>query len=177
MSDEAYSRASERVATHFSRAMNAATSRYGVLADVTISAGIAAVPFVLFLRQLLAQETTSPLTFLLGILAVAPIVSTVLIGIVLRNAREEVIRWLAEKPFPIDNLNALLNGLGDSFDVTFQADVAVPERNDLQPLLDKVSDDALFIGRKEEQSKVEMRTGVIDSKRLPLRSTFLRYER
>lgn len=177
MSDEAQNSASERVATQFSRVMNASTSPYGVLADLTASAAFSAVPFVLFVRQMLAGESRSPLTAIIGVLAFAPWISTALIGVILRNARAGVVAWLAAKPFPVDNLNALLNGLGDSFDVTFAAGVEIPTRDEMQPLLDVISDDTLFFSRKEEQSKIEIKTGVIDSKRLPLRTSYQRYVR
>lgn len=53
----------------------------------------------------------------------------------------------------------------------------MPSRDELQKLLDAVSDDTLATFEDPEHHTHEVRIGVIDSKRLPLRSNHQRYVR
>ena len=199
LSADAIAQASERVATRFSRLMNAAASPYGVLTDLYIASAVSAVPLVLFVRQALAQEWTSPITWGAAILSVAPAIVTLVVGVQLRGSRDLVVNWMAKKPFAIENMNALLNGLGDEFDVVFRPTLEPIDRENIQPLLDQVSDDSLFLSansddesdssieadnpayRADEKQRVgwrvRMKIGVIDSSKFPLRSNYLRYER
>jgi hypothetical protein len=80
-------------------------------------------------------------------------------------------------PFPVDNFNALLAGTSDGVEVVFAKGVKVPERAELQPRFDLISDDLLFLSTRLDDRVLELKLGVIDSKRLPLRTNHLRYRR
>jgi hypothetical protein len=47
----------------------------------------------------------------------------------------------------------------------------------LQPRLDEVCDDVLLVKERAEESALEIRLGVIDSKKMPLRTNHQRYRR
>jgi hypothetical protein len=167
-------RAEESVAASFSRGMNAATHRWGVVCDLSAASALSAVPLVLLVRQAMGGALASPLTAAIGALAVAPIATSLGASLSMRAAREQVISWLAEKPFPIGNMNSLLVGISDQFSVVFAG--APLDRRDLQPALDRVSDDALWVGSSPERRTTDVKIGVPDG-RMPLRSTHLRYVR
>ena len=176
MVDDPALRASESVAARFSRTMNAATSPYGVLADLTLTSMIAALPIVMVVRQAGAGELASPLTYgLLGV-AVAPLLSSLVVSFGLRHARVGVVAWLAKQPFPIENVNSLLVGLTDGFDVVFEGTPPI-SREALQKRLETISEDSLATLQVPEEHRLEATIGVIDSKRVPLRSTYQRWAR
>jgi hypothetical protein len=175
MTTDARKRAEESVATRFTRTMNAATSPWGVACDLTAASAIAAVPAVLLVRQVMAGELATPLGITLIVLAVGPVGLAIGASISLRGAREGVVEWLASRPFPVDNMNSLLVGISDSFEVVFEG--APPSRDELQPLLDRVCDDTLCARVEPEQRRVEVKIGVPDDKRLPLRCYHQRYAR
>ena len=177
MAEVSVQRAEESVAVRFSRAMNAATSPWGVVTDFTVASALAAIPLVLIVRQIGGGETRSPLTYALGLLAALPVVLAIGVSIALRDARASVVAWLAAQPFPIDNVNALLVGLTDSFEITFARGAAFPTRERVQRLLDAISDDTLATEASEDERRVSVQIGVIESKRVPLRSTYQRWTR
>jgi len=74
-------------------------------------------------------------------------------------------------------MNALLAGLGDTIEVHFESGVSLPTRAVLQPKLDEVSDDVLLVKERPEEGSIEIRLGIIDSKRIPLRTNHLRWKR
>ena len=78
---------------------------------------------------------------------------------------------------PVDNLNALLAGLGDTVELVFAPGTAMPARANLQPRLETVSDDILLVKERPEERTVEIRLGVIDSKRVPLYTNHQRWKR
>jgi hypothetical protein len=53
----------------------------------------------------------------------------------------------------------------------------LPTRDDIQPALDRIHDDAMYLGDVPDELRVDLRVGIYDSKGLPARSHFLRYER
>lgn len=167
--------ADESVATSFDRTMRATTSRWGFLCDVSLIAAISAVPAVLLARQALANELGTLLSALLFVWAIAPLVVSLGVSLALGGAREQVVGWIAAQPFAIDNLNALLVGISDSFEVQFKA--PIPEREAVQPALDAISEDALYLVALPDEHKVEIKIGVAENKRLPLLSNHERYVR
>lgn len=173
MRSDAKKRADESVATRFSRAMNAATSPYGFLTDYAVAAALAALPIVLVVRQASSGALGSPVTVVLVVVAVAPILIAVVLSATLRGAREQVVDWLAGLPFEVDNVNSLLVGLTDEVEITIEGEA--PDRRELQPLLDKIHDDALVTS--SEGSTIVVKIGVVESKLLPLRSHHQRWVR
>ena len=135
------------------------------------------LPLIMF--ALAADRLLSPVGLLLLLLTVLPIGASFLTNLRLRHARAEVIAWLAAQPFPIDNLNTMLIGLGDSMEVVFEpgSERGVPGRAVMQPLFDAVNDDILWTGASEETQTMTVRLGVIDSKRLPARTNYQRFMR
>src|SRR5262249_24922811 len=108
----ALERASESISARFTRPMKAATSRFGSLTDPPILA----LPTALFLLALLASlqlGVSAPIVTLFGALLVLPLTIGVLMTIALSGARRRVVDWLARLPFPLENMNAVLNGLGE----------------------------------------------------------------
>jgi hypothetical protein len=200
--------------------MNATTSRYGVLTDPPI---VALVTSPLVVALLAAHELSlGPLVVqVLGVLAALPLLVAVAVSLALRGARARVVDWLAGLPFPVENMNAVLNGLGDGLEITFTD--ACPSSLELNAELDKVSPDAFVIrapdvveapgpakgaaagsaggsapspgepfapadvqdkgphyrasGRANEPCLIEVRIGVVDSKRNPAGTNHQRFER
>ncbi len=173
MSADTRQRADESVATRFSRAMNAATSPYGFLTDYALASALSALPIVLVVRQASDGGLGSPVAYVLIALAALPIGIALTLSTRLRGARDEVVTWLASLPFAVDNVNALLVGLTDEVELTLEG--PAPERSELQPLLDRISDDALVTTC--EGSRVVVKLGVIENKLLPLRSCHARWVR
>lgn len=180
MSESAQQRAAESVSTRFTRIMNATTSRWGVLTDPSIVGALSAPPVVALVAALRLEASPSIL-LLLEILSAAPLTVAVLVALVLTRARAHVVGWLAGLPFPVENMNAILNGLGESLEVTFEGDApAVP---DLNVDLDKVSAETFVTQsgpegpRSDQRRWVDVRVGVVDSKRNPSASNHERYTR
>lgn len=167
-------KADESVARRFSRTMNATTSRAGVLTDPPLVAAASGALLVLFLVALRA-DVGPVLARLLAALAAAPLVVAVSVAFALSGARKEVVGWLAEKPFPVENMNALLNGLGDVLEVRFVG--ALPGAASLNRALDAVHPDVFVVAESEETRTVDVRIGVVDSKRSPAGSNHARYVR
>jgi hypothetical protein len=179
----ARSRAAESVAARFTRIMNASTSRSGMLTDPPVLALATGVLFIAFLASLRIEAAAS-LVPIFGALAALPFVVGVVVSIGLLGARGRVIDWLAGLPFPVENLNAVLNGLGEGLEITFAE--SCPPTAELNVLLDAVSPDT-FVTRSPaatepeaapaERPVVEVRIGVIDSTRNPTASNHQRYAR
>ena len=164
--------ASELVAERFSRIMNATTSPLGVAGDPPITAAVTAVFLVAYLAA--RQSDAAPLVQqVLLVLAGLPLAAAILVPLVLLGARRRVVAWLAGLPFPVENVNALLNGLGDGLEITFRG--AVPETPQLNAKLDEIHADCFVTDSKDQT--VTIRIGVIDSKRNPAASNHGRYKR
>ena len=167
-------RADESVSTSFSRLMRATTSPWGMLTDPPLVAVATAVPAVAVLVARRYDVVGAPL-LALEALAALPVVVALLVTLALLGARARVVDWLARAPFPVENMNAVLNGLGDNLEITFGGEVPSTER--LNAELDKVHADAFVTESVAAEHRVEVRIGVVDSKRNPARSNHQRYAR
>jgi hypothetical protein len=187
----ARARATESVAVRFTRLMNAATSRWGVITDppmLALATGILLIIMLASLRIVVLQG----LTPVFAALTAVPLLLGIIVSLSLMGARARVIDWLAGLPFPVENLNAVLNGLGEGLEITFAT--TCPRAADVNPLLDAVSTDS-FVTRAppveaalpgaepaeaasvDGRPILEVRIGVVDSARNPSASNFQRYER
>jgi len=159
--------AEESVAERFTRVMNATPSPLGPFSDLTWASALAGAILVLGLFVIRRSTAPSALYEVIGV-ALVPLLASLLLSLPLRGSRRAVVRWLAAQPFPVENLNALLAGLGDTIEVHFEPSVDLPARPDLQPKLDEVSDDVVLVKERPEERSLEIRLGIVDSKRLPL---------
>lgn len=176
MTETARQRAEQSVSTRFTRLMNATTSRWGVLSDPSL-AGLAIAPTLVALLAALRMEASPAVVTGLQALAATPIVVMIAVTLGLGRARGRIIDWLAGLPFPLENLNALLNGLGETLEITFEG--APPEIAALNAELERVSP-ACFVSRsgaEGEARSIDVRIGVVDSTRNPSGSNHARYER
>lgn len=167
-------RADQSVSARFTRVMNASTSRWGVLTDppiVSLASGV----FLFAFLGALGRDADPSVARALGALIGAPIAVALAVSLALRGARRGVVAWLARQPFPVENLNAVLNGLGESLEVTFAG--AVPDTAELNAELDKVHPDAFVSGGVEDARSLDIRIGVVDSKRNPSVTNHRRYVR
>jgi hypothetical protein len=177
-------RAAESVASRFTRLMNAATSRWGVITDPPVLA-LATGVFLIILLASLRISAVESLVPVFAALTAMPLVVGIVVSLALLGARSRVIDWLAGLPFPVENLNAVLNGLGDEMEITFAT--TCPPAAEVNALLDAVSPDAFVTKSPGMQSDaatpaddrpiLEVRIGVVDSARNPSASNFKRYER
>ncbi|AKT40360.1 hypothetical protein [Chondromyces crocatus] len=167
-------RADQSVATRFTRPMNAATSPLGVLTDppfIAIGTGLG----ICVLLGVISSGVRGVVIPVLIVLSLLPIVCAVVVSVILAGARRSVVSWLARQPFPVENMNAVLNGLGDELEVTFADTIPTAEALNLE--LDKVHPDSFVTGTVEETRTIEIRIGVVDSKRNPSASNHQRYQR
>jgi hypothetical protein len=167
-------RADQSVATRFTRIMNASTSRWGVLTDPPIVA-IATGVFVLALLGAKSAGAGDGVVRALIAAALLPIGVAAALSLALLGARRRVVAWLARQPFPVDNMNAVLNGLGEALEVSFAG--ALPKAEELNPEIDKVHPDSFVTGTIEETRTMEIRIGVVDSKRNPAATNHQRFAR
>lgn len=164
--------ASELVSKSFSRMMNATTSPVGVAGDPPVAAVVTAVFLIAYLAA--RQSDASPLVQqVLLVLVALPLAVALLVALSLLGARGRVVRWLAAQPFPVENMNAVLNGMGDAIEVTFRGEP--PETPALNARLDAIHPDCFVIESKD--GVVSMKIGVVDSKRNPASSNHRRYRR
>jgi hypothetical protein len=177
----ARARAAESVAARFTRVMNAATSRWGTVTDPPVLA-LATGVFLILLLASMRIEGAAGLVPVFGALTALPLVVGLVVWIALLGARARVIDWLAGLPFPVENFNTVLNGLGEGLEITFAA--SFPPSPELNAQLDAVSPDSFvtkapdgLVSHATGASTLEVRIGVIDSPRNPSASNFRRYER
>jgi hypothetical protein len=168
--------ANESVAQKFTHVMNATPSPLAVFTDFSVASVVAGVLLAIGLFTIRKSHDPPDLYIVLAV-AAAPFAASYAVQLALRSSRHVVVGWLTTLPFPIDNLNAVLAGLGDTIEVHFGPGSTVPTRATLQPQLDQVSDDVLLVKERPEERSVEIRLGVIDSKRMPFRTNHQRYER
>lgn len=167
-------RADESVATRFTRIMNATTSPWGVLTDPPLVA-LASGAGLMALLGALTLGAGGGVPRVLGALALLPIAVAVALSLALRGARARVVGWLGRQPFPVENMNAVLNGMGETLEVGFSG--ALPALAELNAELDKVHPDSFVTETREETRTMEIRIGVVDSKRNPAGSNHQRYAR
>lgn len=167
-------RGADAVSARFSRVMNATTSPLGLLADPPL---VALVTAVLALGWLLAKgrEASEGLVTALGALACVPVAVAVLVTASLLGARRGVVAWLDATPFPVENVNALLNGVGEVLEVRFDRDP--PAERELNERLERVHPDVFVTATRPEERVIELRIGVVDDKRLSSRSNHARWVR
>jgi hypothetical protein len=170
-------RARESVAEHFTRFMNASTSRYGVLADLSLTSAMASLPLVLAMRQSVSDGVASPFVWIWVGVALVPVFVSLGAIVSLRGAREKVVAWLAARKFPVENLNTLLVGLGDNFEVIFQDTFPASVPETLKDKLESLSETSMVSEIDEKEQKIVIQIGIFDSKHLPLRTNFQRYAR
>lgn len=176
MSETAIDRADQIVARRFSRVMNATTSPWGMLSDPPLVA-VATAPLVVAMIAAMQLDAKPQVVTVLEVLAAAPLVIAAAIMVALVGARQRVVTWLAGLPFAVENMNALLNGLGDSLEIVFQE--AGPEAPTLNRELERVSGESFVTKGLSEAgpNTIEVHIGVVDSKRNPSASNHLRFAR
>jgi hypothetical protein len=180
MTETARQRAEQSISTRFTRLMNATTSPLGVLTDPSM-VGLAIAPFFVALVASLRMEAAPTVVMAFQALAAAPLVVAVAVTLGLMGARARVVAWLAELPFPLENVNAVLNGLGESLEITFAGEA--PEIPALNASLERISPEC-FVSLSGPEGDappgprwIEVRIGVVDSKRNPSGSNHARYRR
>jgi len=174
MTSGAQARAEQSVARRFSRQMRACTSPLGALTDPPLVALVEAVLLVGSIVVHQAAPDRVPVSWLYWIVA-APLLFAVLVWLSLGGARRRVVGWLATVPFPVDNINALLNGVGQTLLVRF--DGPPPERAALNAALEQVHTDSFALEYADDEPVVEVRIGVLDSKLNPAGAAHRRFLR
>jgi hypothetical protein len=135
--------ADEGVARRLSRLMKASTSPLGVWSDPPLI-GLAGAVTVLS-ALLCARFVAAPIpAWALWGLALLPFGVGVCATVALAGARARVVDWLASLPFPVGNVNGLLNGVGQNLRIRFKA--SRPTAEELDELLRQV-DEGVFGGR------------------------------
>jgi len=152
--------------------MKASTAAIGVLTDPPLVAAASAITIMtaLLLLRLLASPPSNAVLWALG---GGPLAIALCALLALSGARGRVVKWLASLPFPVDNVNALLNGVGQNLRLTFRA--SMPSREELNAALEAVHEDCFALEFHEDEPEVEVRIGVLDSKVNPARSSYRRY--
>ena len=168
--------ANECVAEKFTRVMNATPSKLGPFSDL-MAASILAGALVAVGFFAIRRSSDAAALYAVLALATVPLVASLILSASLAGSRAKVIAWLCSVPFPVDNLNALLAGLGDTIEIVFAPGADLPSRATLQPRLETISEDVLLVKERPEERTLEVRLGVIDSKRLPLRTNHARWNR
>ncbi len=166
-------RADESVSRVFSLAMNASTSRWGVLCDVVFASVVAGLGGFVWV---LARHLHRPALMVFGIaLTVAPLLTCVGANIALSRARSRVVDWLTSLPFPIENLNAILVGLGEEFEIHFAGEM--PSRDEVMAHLSRVSEDVFVLEVDDDRKVMLARLGVEVHKHLATIAGWMRYDR
>jgi hypothetical protein len=168
--------ASESVAERFTRVMKATPSPIGPWCDLMAASVISGIILAVGLFVIRRSSDSGALYRTLAF-AAAPLAVSALLSTTLGGSRAAVVRWLASLPFPVENVNALLAGLGDTLEVYFESGADLPTRASLQPKLDEISDDILLVKERPDERSLEIRLGVIDSKRMPLVTNHRRWTR
>jgi len=180
MSETPRQRAEQSISARFTRLMNATTSRWGMFTDPSII-GLCTAPAAVALLAAVRLEATPAVITGLEVLAALPITVAVALALSLLPARLRVIAWLAGVPFPIENMNGVLNGLGEALEVTFREHG--PDVKELNATLDRISPEC-FVSKSVDDGQtldqplsVEIRIGVVDSTRNPSVSNHRRFLR
>jgi hypothetical protein len=168
--------ANESVAEKFTNVMNATPSSLSAFCDLAVASVLSGLLLAVGLFTIRHTSDPSRLYWVFAV-AAAPFLASYGLLLALRRSRHVVVGWLTTLPFPIDNMNALLAGMGDTIEVFFENGAKLPDRSTLQPKLDQVCDDVLLVKERPEERSLEIRLGVIDSKRMPFRTNHRRYRR
>src|SRR5262245_37843065 len=131
-------RAEQSVSVRFTRLMKASTSPYGILTDPPI---VAIATAVMLMGMLSARQVGARalVVHALEALTLFPIACAAMVTLALSVARAKVVRWLARLPFPVENMNAVLNGLGDTLVIRFSGEP--PPTEALNAELDRFNQD------------------------------------
>jgi hypothetical protein len=170
-------RAEQSVSARFTRIMNATTSRFGMFSDPPVVAILSGIGLIAFLAAL-QLGASRDVAYALVVVMALPIAAALLITVGLLGSRKRVVDWIASVPFPVENMNAVLNGLGEFLEVQFKD--GGPTSVELNKELDTVHPDCFVTKVTPEQGPVEfieLRIGVVDSKRNPAATNHQRYER
>ncbi len=168
-------RGEDAVSARFSRAMLAATSPWGLLTDPPLVAFVAGLGFLawLFARE---RVTSALAVQALGALALLPLATALGVWLSLLPSRKKVIVWLDGLPFPLENLNAALDNVGEELEVALSGGPATEhEVKELNAALELVSAEAFVSASNDEPPSLTIRLGVLDDKRLPARSAHARF--
>lgn len=168
--------ANESVAEKFTNVMNATTSSLSPLCDLSVASVVSGLVLAVGLFVIRHSGNASSLYAVLAV-AACPFLASYVLLLTLRGARSVVVGWLTTLPFAVVNMNVLLAGMGDTIEVFFEPGAALPDRSRLQPMLDRVCDDILLVKERPDERSLEIRLGVIDSKRMPQRTNHQRYQR
>jgi hypothetical protein len=152
--------------------MNAATSRHGVLCDIPIT--FVAVAVVGTATVAITRVVPS-IPIWAACVLVIPILVSVAVSFALRSARDGVVLWLASLPFPIRNVNAVLSGSGEYFEVHFKG--LPPERAVVMGYLARATDETFVMESDTERKIVTARFGVMSSKLNPYGEANARFSR
>lgn len=167
--------AEETVAARLSRIMKATTSPVGALTDPPLVSGVAGLVVVVAI-VLINLEILDPSQLTeAALVAALPIVTAVVVTIALSGARAKVVDWLAAQPFPIDNVNALLNGVAQNLVVRFEGEP--PGRDAFNERLEAIDPECFALEYAKDEPEVEVRIGVGDSKINPAGANHRRYRR
>ena len=166
--------ADESVSARFTRLMNASTSRYGVLTDPPIVAALTSIGIVAWI--IATDRNASPQVMrIVTSVALLPLGIAVLAWLSLMGARRRVVEWLSGLPFPVENMNSVLNGVGEELELSFSDQC--PGEAELNLELEKISEDSFVTKTDPEQHTMDIRIGVVDSKRNPAASNYRRFVR
>lgn len=161
------------VAVRFTFSMNAATSRYGVLCDISwvfvVVAGMGVA-----LAGVYTAVPLMPAWVALVVLAI-PVVVSVGAHVGLRNARDAVVTWVRRVPFAFINVNGVLSGTGEVFELRFRG--ALAPRDVVMSHLAQASPDCFVLEVDEDERLVTCRLGVVTRRFNPLGEAYERYER
>lgn len=167
-------RADQSISERFSRMMRATTSPFGMFTDPFVIAVPTSIGLVA-LFAMMKYGAPPAAVRVVQVLVALPIVAAVVVTLALLGARGRVVGWLAGLPIPVENMNAVLNGLGESIEVTFAS--GCPSTPDLNARLDAIHADCFVLQASPETKVVEIRIGVVDSKRNPAATNHARYVR
>lgn len=162
----------ESLAERFTGQMNAATSRFGALSEIPFA--FVAVAVLVVILALVHRLVPSLGLSVLGPIAALPLVVCVVANLAFRGARGKVVAWLQTVPFPIDNLNAVLSGAGEHFQIHFAG--APPDRATVMAALEAVCPEGYVIDTDEAQRLINARFGIDESKYNPIGVAHRRYE-
>jgi len=111
----------------------------------------------------------------LALLVALPIVVAIFTSVMLLGVREKVVAWLARAPFAIENMNGVLNGVGQNLEIHFVGDP--PDRDTINAHLERVAEDCFALEYDPDDGIVPVRIGIVDSKLNPAASNHQRYQR
>ena len=153
--------------------MRAVTSPLGVLTDpplVGLVESAVVIASVLVYRGGLVTSL-SVIYVVVGL----PLAVALAANVAVMGARAKLVAWLSGLPFPVENVNALLNGVAQNLLLRFEGDP--PSREELNERLEQVHPDCFALEFHPQEPEVEVRIGVLDSKLNPAGAHHRRFRR